>query len=67
MTGWLGDGDGPMGDHGAFMDSELQVPRADLAAHIRQLEGPRNLIALVGAPGSEDKSCSVLNLCFCPK
>ena len=52
MTGWLGDGDGPMGDHGAFMDSELQVPRADLAAHIRQLEGPRNLIALVGAPGS---------------
>ncbi|KEO61768.1 AAA family ATPase [Thioclava indica] len=52
MTGWLGNSDGPMGDHGAFMHPELCVPRADLAAHIRQLDGARNLIALVGAPGS---------------
>ncbi|WP_417807391.1 AAA family ATPase [Thioclava sp.] len=52
MTGWLGDSDGPMGDHGAFMHPELRVPRADLAAHIRQLDGARNLIAIVGAPGS---------------
>lgn len=52
MSDWLGDSDGPMGDHGAFMRSELRVPRADLAAHIRQLDGPRNLIAIVGAPGA---------------
>lgn len=52
MVDWLGDSDGPMGDHGAFMHPELCVPRADLAAHIRQLEGDRLLIALVGAPGS---------------
>lgn len=37
MPDWLGDSDGPMGDYGAFMESELQVPRADLASHIRQL------------------------------
>ena len=49
---WLGDSNGPMGDVGAFMDSELRVDRADLAGHIRQLEAPRNLIAIVGAPGS---------------
>ncbi|MCV2878614.1 nucleoside/nucleotide kinase family protein [Sedimentimonas flavescens] len=49
---WLGDSNGPMGDVGAFMDSELRVDRADLAAHIRQLDGARNLIAIVGAPGS---------------
>ena len=52
MTGWLGDSDGPMGDHGAFMHPELQVPRADLASHIRQMGDGRVLIALVGAPGS---------------
>jgi pantothenate kinase len=49
---WLGDSNGPMGDVGAFMDSELRVDRADLAAHIRQLDGPRNLIAIAGAPGA---------------
>ena len=49
---WLGDSDGPMGDVGAFMASELRVDRADLAGHIRQLEAPRNLIAIVGAPAS---------------
>ena len=49
---WLGDGNGPMGDVGAFMASELRVDRADLASHIRQLDGPRVLVALVGAPGS---------------
>jgi len=49
---WLGDSNGPMGDVGAFMASELRVDRADLAGHIRQLEAPRNLIALVGAPAS---------------
>lgn len=59
---WLGDSDGPMGDVGAFMDSELRVDRADLAAHIRQLEGARNLIAVVGAPGS-GKSRLVRELC----
>ncbi|KFE34630.1 AAA family ATPase [Thioclava atlantica] len=52
MTDWLGDSDGPMGDHGAFMHPELQVPRADLASHVRQIEGERVVIALVGAPGS---------------
>jgi len=52
MTGWLGDSDGPMGDHGAFMHPELQVPRADLASHIRQMGDGRVLIALIGAPGS---------------
>lgn len=45
---WLGDSNGPMGDAGAFMDSELRVDRADLAGHVRQLEGTRSLIALVG-------------------
>jgi len=49
---WLGDSDGPMGDVGAFMASELRVDRADLAGHIRQLDGARNLIAITGAPGS---------------
>lgn len=49
---WLGDSDGPMGDVGAFMASELRVDRADLPGHIRQLDGPRNLIAIVGAPGA---------------
>lgn len=49
---WLGDSDGPMGDVGAFMDSELRVDRADLPGHIRQLEGGRALIAIVGAPGA---------------
>lgn len=49
---WLGDSNGPMGDVGAFMASELRVDRADLAGHIRQLDGTRNLIAIVGAPGS---------------
>nr|WP_287259189.1 AAA family ATPase [Thioclava sp.] len=52
MSDWLGDSNGPMGDHGAFMESELQVPRADLAAHIRQLDGDRLLIAVVGGPGA---------------
>lgn len=52
MSDWLGDSNGPMGDHGAFMESELQVPRADLAAHIRQLDGARLLIAVVGGPGA---------------
>ena len=49
---WLGDSNGPMGDVGAFMDSELRVDRADLAGHLLQLEAPRNLIAIVGAPGA---------------
>lgn len=49
---WLGDSNGPMGDVGAFMESELRVDRADLAAHIGQIEGERVLIALVGAPGA---------------
>lgn len=49
---WLGDSNGPMGDVGAFMESELRVDRADLASHIRQLEGGRVLVALVGAPGA---------------
>lgn len=53
MTGqWLGDSNGPMGDVGAFMHSELRVDRADLPGHIRQLEGRRVLVALVGAPGA---------------
>ncbi len=49
---WLGDSDGPMGDVGAFMDSELRVDRADLAGHIRQIEGDRVLVAITGAPGA---------------
>lgn len=49
---WLGDSNGPMGDVGAFMASELRVDRADLAGHIRQLEGTRVLVAIVGAPGA---------------
>lgn len=49
---WLGDSNGPMGDVGAFMSSELRVDRADLAAHIRQLDGARNLIAIAGAPAA---------------
>lgn len=49
---WLGDSNGPMGDVGAFMDSELRVDRADLPGHIRQIEGDRVLIALIGAPAS---------------
>lgn len=49
---WLGNSDGPMGDVGAFMASELRADRADLAGHIRQLDGPRSLIAIAGAPGS---------------
>ncbi|WP_339107402.1 hypothetical protein [Thioclava sp. GXIMD4216] len=44
--------DGPMGDWGAFMHSELRVDRADLAGHIRQIEGARVLVAVAGAPGS---------------
>ncbi|HEY0213920.1 MAG TPA: nucleoside/nucleotide kinase family protein [Paenirhodobacter sp.] len=63
---WLGDSNGPMGDVGAFMDSELRVDRADLAGHIRQLDGTRNLIAVVGAPGSGNSRlaqeiCAALN------
>lgn len=51
---WLGDSNGPMGDVGAFMASELRVDRADLPAHIRQLgetgaRGGRLLVALAGA------------------
>ena len=49
---WLGDSDGPMGDVGAFMPSELRVERADLAAHLRQLGEGRMLIAIAGAPGA---------------
>lgn len=49
---WLGDSNGPMGDVGAFMGSELRVDRADLAGHIGQLGEERVLVALVGAPGS---------------
>lgn len=49
---WLGDSNGPMGDVGAFMASELRVDRADLPGHIRQLEGRRLLVAIVGAPGA---------------
>lgn len=49
---WLGDSNGPMGDVGAFMESELRVDRADLAGHLRQLDGARVLVALVGAPGA---------------
>ena len=49
---WLGDSDGPMGDVGAFMASELRADRADLAGHIRQFDGARNLIAIAGAPGA---------------
>ena len=49
---WLGDSNGPMGDVGAFMGSELRVDRADLAGHIGQLGEDRVLVALVGAPGS---------------
>ncbi|HEY0275354.1 MAG TPA: hypothetical protein VGC31_04705 [Paenirhodobacter sp.] len=63
---WLGDSNGPMGDVGAFMDSELRVDRADLPGHIRQLDGARNLIAIVGAPGSgksrlAQEICAALN------
>lgn len=47
--GWF-DSNGPMGDVGAFMPSELRVDRADLAGHIRQLDGARNLIAVAGGP-----------------
>lgn len=46
------DPDGPMGDHGAFMASELRVDREDLPAHLRALDGARLLVAIVGAPGS---------------
>ncbi|SOB99039.1 hypothetical protein [Rhodobacter maris] len=49
---WLGDSNGPMGDVGAFMASELRVDRADLAGHIGQLGPGRVLVAIVGAPGS---------------
>jgi len=49
---WLGDSNGPMGDVGAFMGSELRVDRADLAGHIRQLGDDRVIVALVGVPGS---------------
>ncbi len=49
---WLGDSNGPMGDVGAFMDSELRVDRADLAGHLRQLGDGRLLVAIVGAPGA---------------
>ncbi|MFT3690293.1 hypothetical protein [Paenirhodobacter sp.] len=59
---WLGDSDGPMGDAGAFMSSELRVDRADLPGHIRQLDGPRNLIAIVGASGA-GKSRLAAELC----
>ncbi|WP_241565092.1 nucleoside/nucleotide kinase family protein [Paenirhodobacter populi] len=59
---WLGDSNGPMGDVGAFMESELRVDRADLPGHIRQLDGARNLIAVVGAPGS-GKSRLARELC----
>ncbi|WP_406870336.1 hypothetical protein ABEB22_11565 [Thioclava sp. 'Guangxiensis'] len=58
--------DGPMGDWGAFMHSELRVDRADLASHIRQLEGERLVIAVAGAPGSgksrlAQEICDALN------
>lgn len=59
---WLGDSNGPMGDVGAFMDSELRVDRADLPGHLLQLDGARNLIAVVGAPGS-GKSRLARELC----
>lgn len=49
---WLGNSDGPMGDVGAFMASELRADRADLAGHLRQLDGARSLIAIAGAPGA---------------
>ncbi|MFD2175350.1 hypothetical protein [Rhodobacter lacus] len=49
---WLGDGNGPMGDVGAFMASELRVDRADLVGHIGQLGPGRVLVAIVGAPGA---------------
>lgn len=52
MSGWLGDSNGPMGDHGAFMEPELRLPRAELAGQIRALGDGRLLIAIVGAPGS---------------
>lgn len=41
-----------MGDVGAPMPGELRVERADLAAHIQGLPGPRALIAITGAPGA---------------
>ncbi|PTV94785.1 hypothetical protein C8J27_10653 [Rhodobacter aestuarii] len=49
---WLGDSNGPMGDVGAFMASELRVDRADLPGHIRQLGEARVLVAVTGAPGA---------------
>ena len=52
MSGWLGDSNGPMGDHGAFMEPELRLPRDELAGQIRALGEGRLLIAIVGAPGS---------------
>lgn len=51
MSGWF-DPDGPMGDAGAAMPHALRVARADLAGHVAQLDAPRSLIALTGAPGS---------------
>ena len=41
-----------MGDHGAFMDPELRLPRDELAGQIRALGAGRHLIAIAGAPGS---------------
>ncbi|OCX66211.1 hypothetical protein BFP70_08520 [Thioclava sp. SK-1] len=34
------------------MPSEMRVPRADLAGHLRNIDGARAVIAIVGAPGS---------------
>lgn len=52
MSDWLGDSDGPMGEWGAFMSSELRLPRAELAGQIAQLGEGRAIIAIVGAPGA---------------
>ncbi|MBZ4021614.1 hypothetical protein CKO11_03965 [Rhodobacter sp. TJ_12] len=49
---WLGDSNGPMGDVGAFMASELRVDRADLPGHIGQLGEARVIVAVTGAPGA---------------
>jgi pantothenate kinase len=52
MSDWLGDSNGPMGDWGAFMSSELRLPRAELAGQIAQLGGARVIVAIAGAPGA---------------
>lgn len=52
MGGWLGDSNGPMGDWGAFMSSELRLPRAELAGQIAAQPGRRVIVAIAGAPGA---------------